>query len=256
LQTVGTLTVTPRRIAAMEIHNISEDLVMNAVNDICDEIEQNRTESSPCTCYQCRLDVACFALNRIAPHYVVSSRGVARAESDTLERQQEEADITSIVTDAIHRISKSKRPHFTHQSEKEGPKLMDGPAYNFPTIIGRVFSGVDFSPFVDIEARLIHDGELVTMLNPNWQNPYRLVESSAGTFSFWPAPIQAREEGIALNYGFMVTVSAPGFEELRYGFEIPLVSERNVMGEFSMERTHKLQDLYLFPPSDEDASDI
>lgn len=238
----------------MEIHNITEDLVMKTVNDVFDEIERTKGDDGPCTCYQCRLDAACYVLNRIPARYVVSSRGVARAETETMERQQEGADVVSLVTEAVHRISKSLRPHFEHASRREGPKGPEGPVYNFPTIIGRIFNGLDFSPFVDIEATLIRDGEPVAMIDPNWQNPYRLVASSPGTFSFWPAPIMAESEGAPRKFGFMLAVSAPGFEDLRYGFEIPLASEKSASAAFSMQRTHKIQDLYLFPPGEDEES--
>jgi competence protein ComFB len=70
----------------MEIHNTTEDMVLSIVHDIFDAIEKEGKPDRPCTCYQCRLDTACYVLNRISPKYVVSSRGVARAESDTMEK--------------------------------------------------------------------------------------------------------------------------------------------------------------------------
>ncbi len=235
----------------MEIHNVTEDIVLDAVNEIFDEIEREGKADRPCTCFQCRLDTACYALNRCTPRYVVSSRGVARAETDSIEKQQEEADVVSLIHEGLQKIAKSKRPHFEHQSKKEAPHLAAGPVFNFPTIIGRIFDGKTFSPLADIDVFLLADGKLAPMLDANFQNPYRLVTNTAGTFSFWPKPIAAEKEGIERKFEFAIAAAAPGLEELRHYFEITIVSEHEAATSFSMQRTYKIQDLYLFPPEDE-----
>lgn len=235
----------------MEIHNVTEDIVLDAVNEIFDEIEREGKADRPCTCFQCRLDTACYALNRCAPRYVVSSRGVARAETDSIERQQEEADVVSLIHEGLQKIAKSKRPHFEHQNRKEAPQVAEGPVFNFPTIVGRVFNGQNFEPLVDIDVFLMSEGKLSPMLDANFQNPYRLVANTAGTFSFWPKPIKADAEGMEKKFEFAVAAAAPGLDELRHHFELTLVSEHEAATSFSMQRTFKIQDLYLFPPGDE-----
>lgn len=234
----------------MEIHNVTEDIVLDAVNEIFDEIEREGKPDRPCTCFQCRLDTACYALNRCAPRYVVSSRGVARAETDSIEKQQEEADVVSLIHEGLQKIAKSKRPHFEHQSKKEAPVLASGPVFNFPTVVGRVFDGKTFTPLVDIDVFLLSEGKLAPMLDANFQNPYRLVANTAGTFSFWPKPIPAEKEGLERKFEFSVAAASPGLEELRHYFELTVVSEHEAETSFSMQRTFKIQDLYLFPPDE------
>lgn len=236
----------------MEIHNVTEDIVLDAVNEIFDDIENEGKKDRPCTCFQCRLDTACYVLNRSAPRYVVSSRGVARAETDSIERQQEDADVVSLIHEGIHKIAKSMRPHFEHRSDRDAPAVAEGPVFNFPTIIGRVFNGQNFEPLIDIDVFLLHEGKLAPMLDPNWQNPYRLISNTAGTFSFWPEPVAAQKEGIERKFEFAVAAAAPGLEELRHFFEVTLTSEHEAARSFSMQRTFKLPDLYLFPPETEE----
>ena len=236
----------------MEIHNVTEDIVLDAVNEIFDEIEREGKKDRPCTCFQCRLDTACYALNRLTPRYVVSSRGVARAETDSIEHQQEEADVVSLIHEGLQKINKSKRPHFEHQSERERPADFQGPAFNFPTVIGRLFNGNNFEPVNDVDVFLHADGKPAEMLDPNWQNPYRLVPATAGTFSFWPKPIPAETVGEERTFEFSVSAAAPGFEELRHFFEVTIKSEHVTALSFSMQRTLKLPDMYLFPPGGEE----
>ena len=237
----------------MDIHNSTEDFVLAVVHDICDSIEQEKKDTRPCTCYQCRLDAACYVLNRTAPKYVVSSRGAARAEGEGIERQQEEADIAALVYEGLNKIAQSRRPHFAHiPSNWEQPSGLSGPAYNIPTIIGRVFNGANFEPMSDIDVELHCCGKKATMMDPNWQNPYRLVPNTAGTFTFWPQPESAAAAGEQKSFDFNITISALGFEELHHFFQISIRSEDHATNSFSMQRTFKLPDLYLFPPGGEE----
>jgi len=79
----------------MEIHNISEDIVFNSVQEIFESIKEKNNPDKLCLCDQCKLDTICYALNRVEPRYVVSNRGITRLEQDWTGRQQIEADITA-----------------------------------------------------------------------------------------------------------------------------------------------------------------
>ena len=236
----------------MEIHNITEDIVLRTVNDIFNEAEKDTSSDKPCTCSQCRLDTACYVLNRTAPCYVVSSRGVARAESESMERQQAEVDVISLAYEGMQRIAKSKRPHFEHDSRPRETESGEGPWFNIPTIIGRVFNGANFEPMSGIEVSLLSGHAEAEMIDANWQNPYLLVANTAGTFSFWPKPETAPAVGSLKKFSFAVVARAIGFEELRHFFEIPVTGESVAALSFSTQRTYKLPDLYLFPPSGEE----
>jgi competence protein ComFB len=236
----------------MEIHNTNEDIVFTTISEICASIEKKGNPDKLCLCDQCRIDVACFVLNRIPPYYIVSNRGAARIKQETISRQQKDADIVSLVFEALKRVSHNQRPNSDHTNGpvKEAKK---GPVFNIPTIIGRAFDGSTFSPLAGVNVELWWKGKLVEMKNRNWQNPCTLTANTLGTFTFWPESIPSREAGSRKNFEYSVKIEVPGFETMTHFFQIPVISEINDAESFSTDRTFKLPDLYLFPPGgDED----
>jgi competence protein ComFB len=241
---------------ALKIHNVSEDLVVKEIDKICDEIEKNGQEQQICTCSQCRLDAACYVLNRTKPTYVVSNRGVARVERETLERQQKEVDITVLIYRALKEVAHNRRANFSHDERGSTAKTtVHRAVFNIPTIVGRVFDGINFEPLAGIDVELRREGKLSAMRDFNWQNPYRLVRATAGTFTFWPEPIDAEQVGEQAIFEFAVRIKAEKYETLNSFFEIPAVSEVYSEIPFSIDRTFKLKDLYLFPEGTEEYAD-
>jgi competence protein ComFB len=235
----------------MEIHNTTEDIVLTELKEICDFFEKQGNPNI-CTCDQCRLDAACYVLNRSTPHYIVSNRGVARVERETIERQQKNADITALIHEAIKRVSHNQRP-LSVALNNEPHKVATGvPVFNIPTIVGRLFHGLNFAPMAGVTVELYREGKLVPMKDRNWQNPYTLVYNTEGTFTFWPEPVQAESINIRAIFEYSIKIETPGLESLIHFFKIPVISELQTTGSFSMERTFKLPDLYMFPPEEEE----
>jgi competence protein ComFB len=187
----------------------------------------------------------------MAPRYVVSNRGVARIEQITIERQQYSADITALVWEGLKRVQHNRRPtdHLL-KSEEEAV----GPVFNFPTIIGRLLNGGNFEPLSGVSVELRREGELVKVRDQNWQNPYSLVANTEGTFTFWPYPETAAGADIRASFEFSIRVEAPGFEMLNHFFSIPVISAESALRSYSMARTFKLPDLYMFPPGGEESN--
>ncbi|MDR0410856.1 MAG: late competence development ComFB family protein [Treponema sp.] len=231
----------------MELHNTNEDIVISEVTNIFNSLERKENPENICTCAQCRMDTACYVLNRIKPHYIVSNRGVVRIEQDGIENQQKKADIITIIYEGIKQINKNRRV-YSHGLDMDGSSNMDRPVFNIPTIVGCLFNGVNFTPMEGIKIELHRNEDLVTMIDSNWQNPYQILPQREGMFTFWPAPIQAESIDICRDFEFLVKIKAPGFEELNHLFKIPVVSEVRNISAFSRDRTFKLPDLYLFPP--------
>ncbi|MDR2181179.1 MAG: late competence development ComFB family protein [Treponema sp.] len=235
----------------MEIHNTTEDLVIAEVNSICDSLEAEGKSAvtgggSICTCDQCRQDAVCYVLNNTAPHYVVSHRGAVRVDQGNA---QERADLAAIAYEAIKRVSHNQRPYVTHGKNAEAG--VTTPVFNIPTIMGRVFDGRNFSPMANIEAELLQNGSLVAMKDQNWQNPFRIIANTNGTFTFWPRTVPADTAGKRASFEYTLRIAETDYAELVYVFTIPVVSEVASAGSFSMERTFKLPDLYLFRPGEE-----
>jgi competence protein ComFB len=241
-----------------KIHNLAEDAVLREVDAICDEIEKSGRKPEFCTCGQCRLDATCYVLNRTQPSYVVSNRGVARLERETLERRQKDADLAVLIYKALENVAHNRRPNFDHRAHSSG-KAADTTIYravfNIPVIIGRVFNGMNFAPLSGVNVELVQGEKRVEMRDANWQNPYRFVKDTEGTFTFWPHPVAAETAGEQMVFEFAVRIETEGFETLNHIFEVPVVSEDAVEIPFSMERTFKLQDLYLFPEGAEEYAD-
>jgi competence protein ComFB len=92
------------------------------------------------------------------------------------------------------------------------------------------------------------------MKDGNWQNPVFVVSSNEGNFSFWPAADLASGVGKHKIFEYTLRVTAPGFEAMNHFFKIPVASEIQAAGSFSLQRTFKLPDLYLFPPGEAEKS--
>ncbi|MDR1908877.1 MAG: late competence development ComFB family protein [Spirochaetaceae bacterium] len=234
-----------------EIHNTTEDMVFALVNEICDSIETHggADPDSICTCQQCRQDTACYVLNRTAPRYLVSNRGVVRVEQTTIDRQQYTADITALIWEGLKRVHHNRRST-THVPNRGEKAQITGPVFNFPTIIGRLLNGSNFEPLAGITVELRREGELVRVRDQNWQNPYNLVANTEGTFTFWPYPLAADAEGLRSSFEFSIHVEAAGLETLIHFFSIPVISEDKPVESYSGTRTFRLPDLYMFPPGE------
>ena len=234
----------------MDIHNTNEDLVFNTVQTIFAEIQKLNNPEGFCLCEQCRMDTICYALNRIEPHYIVSNRGITRLEHDGIKRQQNEADIASLVYKGLRLVSHNQRPNAPHDGTTSEGLDISKPAFDLPTIVGRIFDGISFAPITDISIELYCKGELVPMRNPNWQNPYKVFSSTPGAFTFWPAPVTAEAPDINHVFQYTIKIDSPDHEPFVHFFSIPCISKFLTPYSYSLNRTYKLPDLYIFPPGE------
>jgi competence protein ComFB len=235
----------------MELHNSIKGLVISKVDEIFEAIVNDGNKKKYCVCEQCRMDVCCYVLNRIPPRYVVSSRGVSRILGESFDHQQRTADITTLIHEGFKQVNHNQRPNFAHSGEKsEFDEKPNVPVYNVPTIMGRVFNGDNFAPLSDVEVKLLWNGKLVPMKDGNWQNPCHIVSNTEGNFSFWPAADVASEVNKHKIFEYALELSVAGFETRTHVFKIPVASEILVAGSFTLERTFKLPDIYMFPPGE------
>jgi len=234
----------------MEIHNIIEELVFSSIKTIFDSFQSKGNPEHLCFCEQCRVDIACYVLNRSAPRYIVSNRGAARLGQDSFEWQQMEADIASLITEGLRRVKHNQRPTSQHNGIAEHVPEAPMVTYNIPVISGRIFDGSTFAPLTGVKVALRSNGTLVIMKNTNWQNPYTLVSNTAGSFTFLPMPVPAEKADEHKTFEYSLFIEAPDYETVTHFFKIPTVSQIQLATTFSMDRTFKLPDLYMFPPGD------
>lgn len=233
----------------MEIHNLMEDLVLSTVDELFDAQAQGTT-GGWCTCRQCRMDVACFVLNRLKPEYVLSGRGVAYSEQDYQEKLQRVADVVSLVKEGWARINAAPRPNHTRDGDATSSAgcdgTFDGPVFNLRPIMGRLFNGLTFEPISSVEVSLNDEHGLVRMMDSNWLNPYPLVSNTGGTFTFWPFPVGASSIGETRAFSFTINASPAGFEPLSHYVEFTVQAEARPICQLSMQTVHRLPDLYVF----------
>jgi competence protein ComFB len=238
----------------IDVRNVMEDTVKALVEELFAN-EEKEKRLGYCTCDQCKLDVACYVLNRVKPEYIVSSRGLAYSEKEGLDKVQRRADVISLVKEGWGKVSHAPRPSSDHAGSRLAASEIEGPTYNFPTIMGRVFDGRTFAPLGDGTVSLVAEGLPVGMLDPNWQNPFVLAGATGGTFIFWPKPLPASADEGERKFVFEIKVEVPGLEPLSHFLEMALSPERNVRLDFSLQRVHKVPDIYLFPAGQEAEGD-
>ncbi len=231
----------------MKIHNLMEDIVMEKVQEIYEEESLRMKEKGYCLCRQCRMDVACYVLNRVPSRYATSARGLAHLRYEYQNNMQKMADLVRNINDGIKQVSAFRRPNYDHLPEEQFPSP-DPPLFNFPTIMGRLLNGKTFEPMADIDIHLRQQGEPVGMIDPGWMNPFHIVDETQGNFLFWPYPKQTGKENKREVFDFeLVVEETEQYDELYHYFSLELESENFFIDSVHLQRSTKIPDLYLFP---------
>lgn len=230
----------------MRIHNLMEEIVISTVEEIYNEEEQKK-QFGFCTCNQCRLDSVCYVLNRVPAQYVISGRGLAHYETESQKNYQRNIDLVMLVHQGISKVAATRRPGHDHSGSTAKHNEIRGPAFNFPTIVGRLFNGKTFEPAHEVQIILLDSNqEPVPMIDDNWQNPYLIVNNTSGNFIFWPSPEAASKTGEKKSYRFHLLVEDKRYNKIEHYFDLELTSSPEADYEMKIEFSHKIEDLYLF----------
>jgi competence protein ComFB len=227
----------------MRVHNLAKELVVQKVDEMFSDPAELKATGLDSGDQGSKFDVICYVLNRVPPHYVVSGRGIAHHESgDFQAKVQRLADMARLTREGMISVAK-------HRRERTGSYDIgtEGPYFNFPSVIGRLFNGVNFEPVHDVDLGLYQDGQLVKVIDPNWQNPYRLVLNTAGTYLFWPHPVQVGKLPAEKSFEFELRCDDPAFEPLHYFFTLEVASSPEFIDFVNTTASTRLKDLYLFP---------
>lgn len=227
----------------MEIRNLMEELVRRTIEEIARE---DGASSNPryCISEDCLIDAVCYALNRVQPRYVSSARGIAHIVEDLESDQQIAIDVMRLAHEALTRVSSVRRGYY----DTTGDEDAWGPSFNFPTITGRVLDGTSFFPIGGVEVELCIDEKPARMFDQRWHNPYPLDDHAPGTFIFWPRPIASSIPEESREFSCELRVRGGGYDPLSHFFTLGLTSADAVEEHVSLNREHKLPDLYLFKP--------
>lgn len=226
----------------MRIHNTMEDVVLHYLEVVLNE------KKDVCACDQCKLDMACYALNKIRPMYVVSSRGIIHSENEKRENNQKDIDVMSVVVEAVNVVSKTRRHDEDRVVSLGETNLPEGIFFSFPGIIGRIMHSDTLEPATDVEVTLNFEtgDEPVKMFNHNWTNPVKLVTQMDGTFTFWPYPIEAGKAGIQKDFQLNLKVVKKGYSTIRKFFEVRVVSGTEISAFTIENNVYHLDNIYLY----------
>lgn len=236
----------------MQVFNVMEELVLETVNEVFEEM--GRKGFTLAECEQCRLDVACYALNRLQPEYLISGRGVVHVENELRQNFQKRADIVALVNEGIRTITKTQRPYYAESAAappEEKIESRKGSFFNFPSILGTILNGKTFEPAENLDVFLYCGEELVPMIDRSWPNPYFVVRSTRGSFSFWPKPVKAGRKGEKRTFSLEIHAEKEGCQPIRHFLELQLTAEEEYRTSFSMEGSLKTGNLHLFPMASE-----
>ncbi len=200
----------------MDLHNLREDEVIRVIRDLCDE-EIRSQRSGYLTSPDCQLDAACFVLNRIAPRYVSSGRGLAHTLSDSEHDTQGKIDLIALAHEGLRRVTSVRRSYYDSGDATETSR--SDFVFVYPAISGRVICGRTFEPASGVRVSLIRDGNLVPMEDSRWPNPYDVTVNTRGTYTFLPRSVEA---GAAerQNAEFCIKVTGDSYEELKHYFVV------------------------------------
>lgn len=232
----------------MNVHNLMEDIVTKAVNTLYDRVKGENVTWLTCDCENCRLDTVSYVLNRIPPKYVVSGRGVTH-NAEYLASSQLQADVDSLALEGMRTVSSTKRPFHTENRKDctiQGNNGKSTPAYNFFTFMGVVLDGNTFEPVPKAKITLKMEGKLAEMVDKTWSNPYIMVPSTKGVYSFWVKSIPANKSGEREYFKFSIEIESEGYSDSVYHFEVPIMSEDAVRETLDSTYTLKIKDLVIF----------
>lgn len=230
----------------MEVHNLMEEIVTKHVNKLYDQMKEANQSWLTCDCENCRIDTISYVLNRVAPRYVVSGRGVNHLTAD-LDNVQFTADLDAVGIEGIRTVSATKRPYHTEKiGKKAGSIELDGPVYNFPIFQGAVIDGMTFEPLCDATVTLKINDNKAIMTDMTWTNPCKTFKSTNGNYSYWVKPETAEKAGETKKFTFTIEVECEGYKGTVYSFDYSCVSETADRSKINSLYSLKIQDLFLF----------
>lgn len=145
----------------MSYQNLMEDIVANVV----EEVLRNDKDLNPEEFR--RNDIIAYVLNRIAPRYVTSERGILHGKLEAKYAVQERTDILFCVYEAIE-VIKSRRSTEVSGAISTG---FDGDTCRFAHIVGEVLEETTMVLIPDVEVSLLYNDRVAEMVDSSWKNP-------------------------------------------------------------------------------------
>ncbi|HPS56823.1 MAG TPA: late competence development ComFB family protein [Spirochaetota bacterium] len=158
----------------MEYFNLMELVVRDTVDEIL-----GRDESLKSIKFQ-RNDIIAYVLNRIAPKYVTSERGIIHTRIENRIKFQEHSDILFLAYEAIDLFLKRRG------SETGAAHPVDTRTNLLPYLIGEVLEETTLSIIPGLRVSLLHGESDAKLMEDGWKNPYEITKATRGYYHFWP----------------------------------------------------------------------
>lgn len=227
----------------LDIHNVMEDEVIRAVEEICDE-EEHDPRFGYCTSPECRTDAACFVLNRVPQQYVSSSRGAAYASERFGLDAQLRIDVVTLVHEGLARVSNVRRSYYEIEESPDGERKV-GVYFNLPTIRGRLLDGESFAPIGGVDLVLLLEDAPLPMIDSRWANPFQLSHANPGRFYFRPRPVDADAAGSDRTFDLELRIDDDAYEPFRHFFRVSVRAEDRYVTQPGGAGDFQLPDLYI-----------
>lgn len=221
------------------IQNLQENEVYNIVNNLLEDKKVKQTY--PAVDDELKLDIICYILNRLSPHYTNSNRGYNYYLSKDINRQNR-TDIISLFFSALESF-KERRDTGIPLGETKTEKRY----FNFPQFFGLVFNSDNMLRIERAVATFFIDGKLVDNNEYHGiQNPYTIHPQTRGIYSFWIPAIENSKNVAERTFTIKVRIEIPGSEKEISVFEkITLKSTDAFQPNVEKGNTHQLPDAFL-----------
>jgi competence protein ComFB len=170
-------------------------------------------------------------------------------QSEFRTNPQLSVDLVTLAHEGLRRVNAVKRSYYFPEENGTSTASVDGgPRFHYPAIRGRLFDCLTFAPVSGVDVWLRVDDKPVRMINSRWQNPYGLLDSSSGSYLFWPesSPADGKESRRVFEFELFVDESKR-FEEFRHYFKIEVTASADADETLRLTRDFRLQDLFLVP---------
>ena len=158
----------------MEYFNLMELVVRDTVDEIL-----SRDESLKNIKFH-RNDIIAYVLNRIAPRYVTSERGIIHTRIESRFKFQEHSDILFLAYEAIDLFLKRRG------SETGTAHPADTRTNLLPYLIGEVLEESTLSIIPGLKVTLMYGDSPARLMEEGWKNPYEITKATRGYYHFWP----------------------------------------------------------------------
>jgi len=200
----------------MAIRNLIEAVVRSVVDEVLkknkDLAEKNTNKD----------DIVAYVLNRIPPKYVTSERGILHGKLHVKFEIQAKTDILLLIYEAISVIKKRRAVEYDLNNIEQ--KDVE---HHFPHIMGEILEESTFSMIPDVEVSLMHNGNLVKMVDLDWKNPYLTNKSTMGYYHFWPDNLEKKSSKDS-KINFNLIFKHPKFNQKNIDIEVELSSSADI----------------------------